>query len=128
MAENKNVYATFVDFTKFFDSINRKFIFYKLVKYEITGNIYKIIKSMYSNARYRVLVGGKISPNFPSNLGVKQGCPMSPILSNIFQNDVHDIFRDCDLVKLGDTALNSLSWADDLLLLSLSQKKVSRNA
>ena len=118
--ENKNVYAAFVDFTNFFDSINRKFLFYKLMKYGITGNIYKIIKSMYSNARF-VLVGGKISPNFPSNLGVKQGCPMSPFLLNIFQNDMHDIFGNCDPVNLGDTALNSLSWADDLLLLSLSK-------
>ena len=110
----------------FFDSINRKFLFYKLMKYGITGNIYKIIKSMYSNARYRVLVGGKISPKFSSNLGVRQGCPMSPILSNIFQNDMHDTFRDCDPVNLGDTALNSLSWPDDLLLLSLSKEGLQK--
>ena len=123
VAENKNVYAAFVD--KFF-LFNKQEISI-LQAYEIRDHWkYKIIKSMYSNARYRVLVGGKISPNFPSNLGVKQGCPMSPILSNIFQNDMHDIFRDCDPVKLGDTALNSLLWADDLLLLSLSKEGLQK--
>ena len=39
---------------------------------------------------------------------------------------MHDIFRDCDPVKLSDTALNSLSWADDLLLLSLSKEGLQK--
>ena len=42
------------------------------------------------------------------------------MLSNIFQNDLHDIFKtgNCDPVVLGDMSLNSLSWADDLMLIS----------
>ena len=46
---------------------------------------------------------------------------MSPILSNIFQNDLHDIFQGSDPIKMGDIHFNSLSWADDLLLLSTSE-------
>ena len=55
---------------------------------------------------------------------VKQGCSMIPILSNLFQNDIHDIFNDtdCDPVKLYETHFNSISWADDLLLLSCSRE------
>ena len=50
---------------------------------------------------------------------MKQGCPLSPILSNIFQNDLHEIFNDsCFPISLGDIKLNSLSWAYDLVLLS----------
>ena len=61
---------------------------YKLLKHGITGNVYNIIKSMYENPRYCVMVNGKASPYFTSSYGVKQGCSMSPILSNIFQNDL----------------------------------------
>ena len=53
--------------------------------------------------------------------GVKQGCSMSPILSNIFQNDLHDIFQGSDPIKMGDIHFNSLSWADDLSLLPASE-------
>ena len=42
-------------------------------------------------------------------------------MSNLFQNDLHDIFvKSCDPLKLGNMSLNSLSWADDLVLLSTS--------
>ena len=122
MKNGKKIYVAFVDFSKFFDTINRNFLFYKLLKYGITGNIYKVIKSMYANPQYFVMINGAISPKFSSSNGVKQGCSLSPILSNIFQNDIHDIFQGCHPVKIGDISINSLSWADDLLLLSSSKE------
>ena len=79
-----------------------------------------MIKSMYGNTRYSVRL---VSPRFIGNLGVKQGCCLSPTLSNIFQNDLQEIFSDgrCDPVLLGNTHLNSLSWADDLVLMSTNK-------
>ena len=63
-----------------------------------------------------------ITKSFLSTTGVKQGCNLSPLLSNLYQNDLHDIFDDtCDPVKLENMHVNSLSWADDLILLSDSQ-------
>ena len=56
---------------------------------------------MYDDPQYFVLVTGAISPKFSSSYGVNQGCSLSPILSNIFQNDIHAIFQDCDPVKIG---------------------------
>ncbi len=58
-----------------------------------------------------------------SSSGVKQGCTLSPTLSNIYQNDKHDIFNnECDPVELDGISLNLTSWADDLVLLSTSKK------
>ena len=54
---------------------------------------------------------------------MKQGCPLSPVISNIFQTYLHEIFKDnCNPVNIGTKKLNSLSWADDLVLMSTSQK------
>ena len=48
---------------------------------------------------------------------MKQGYNLSPTLSNIYQNDLHEIFDDsCDPVELNGPNINSLSWADDLVL------------
>ena len=71
---------------------------------------------------YSVLDNGAISPKFSSSYGVKQGCGLSPVLSNIFQNDIHDIFQDCYPVKIGAVPINSISWADELLLISCSKE------
>ena len=80
--ENKTVYTTFVDFSNIFDKINSKLLSYKLLRNNITGNVYNIIKSMYSNTSYQILVNGNVSPKLSASRG--PGCCMSPILSNIF--------------------------------------------
>ena len=121
---NKDVYIAFIDFSKFFDKINREMMMYKLLKYDISGPIYKIIKSVYCKTGYQVQIGDDISPMFYGDNGLKQGCCMSPTLSSIYQNDLHDMFRtdECDPLQLGSLLINSISWADDLILLSLSQQ------
>ena len=121
--QNKPLFVAFVDFSKFFDKINRTHLLYKLLKCGITGRVYDIVKSMYKDIGYRVRVNNHLSPRFTGSLGVKQGCCLSPTLSNIFQNDLHVLFKDsaCDPVKLGTKYLNSLSWADDLFLVSTTR-------
>ena len=120
---NKDVYVTFIDFSKFFDKINRHMMLYKLLKYNINGPIYNIIKSVYSRTGYRVKIGDDVSPLFYGQNGLKQGCCMSPTLSSIFQNDLHELFGspECDPIQLGSFIMNSISWADDLILISLSK-------
>ena len=121
--KNQIIYLAFVNFSKYFDMINRKLLFYKLLKYGITGHVYHVIKSMYDDTRYRVKIRDRYSPSFRGTSGVKQGCSMSPILSNMYQNDLHSIFAEgCDSVQLGETSINSISWADDLLPLSTSKR------
>ena len=78
---------------------------------------------MYSSVRYSVKLEDGTTPFFNSFIGVKQGCNLSPTLFNIFLNDVPNLFDDsCDPVRLGNTNLNCLLYADDLVLLSESQK------
>ena len=41
---NQRLFMAFVDFRKFYDTINRKNLLYKMLKAGITGNLYKVIK------------------------------------------------------------------------------------
>ena len=78
---------------------------------------------MYNNVFHRVKIDGLLSSPFKSNVGVKQGCVLSPILFNIFLSDLPDIFSyECDPIKLHDTDINCLMFADDLVLISESAK------
>ena len=97
-SQKKKVYVAFVDFSKFFDKINRHIMLYKLLKYGISGKIYQIIKSVYNDTSFAIKIGGRVSPKFTAINGLKQGCCLSPTLSNIFQNDLHEIFdNNCTL-------------------------------
>jgi hypothetical protein len=121
--KKQKIYLAFVDFSKYFDSIKREHLYYKMLRTGICGNFYHLIKAMYTNCHFSVKTRGGLSKPFLSTTGVKQGCNLSPTLANLFQNDLHDIFDNaCSPVTLGDITFNSLSWADDLVLCATTPK------
>ena len=120
---NKNggkIFACFVDLKMAFDTVPRVKLFHCLLKdYSIGGKFLKILQKIYEkNPVYVKLSDGLLQP-FNTTIGVKQGCVFSPILFNIFINKISDIFDEsCAPLKVNNIDVNSLLWADDLLLVS----------
>ncbi len=117
--KGRKLYLAFIDFSKFFDVLNRDILKNKLIRYGVTGKFYEVIKLYCSNSFYSVKTKHGITDYLEANNGVKQGCNLSPTLSNIYQNDMHTTFDEsCDPLTLNDENINPLSWADDLVLMS----------
>ena len=53
----EKVYACFVDFRKAFDSVWHEGLFYKLLKTNIGGNLYNLMKSLYCNSTCSIKIG-----------------------------------------------------------------------
>ena len=63
-----------------------------------------------------------------SDCGIKQGCPLSPMLFNIYVDDISDTFDEhCDPVCLTDIKLNHILYADDLALFSMTKEGLQRS-
>ena len=115
------IFACFVDFKKAYDSVWHKGLFYKLQNFGFSGKSMDLIKDIYSKTKCSVKSRTKLTQFFEFNKGVRQGCPMSPILFNMFVNDIFDIVdknTTSDIYLENGGKLNSLMYADDLILLS----------
>ena len=80
---------------------------------------------MYSSVKYCVKLANGYTNPIPSEKGLKQGCVLSPMLFNLFIDDIGNIFdKTCSPVSLVDIELNHLLYADDFILLSTSSESL----
>jgi hypothetical protein len=115
------LYACFIDFRKAFDNVWREALLCKLLQANIRGKLFNIIENMYRCDQACLKIGQQRSQFFPCNVGVKQGDVLSPNLFNLFINDLPDFLSgDTTAPVLGDTTIDSLLYADDLVIFSLS--------
>ena len=84
----KKIFCAFIDYKKAFDSVNRNYPWHKLLQHNIDGKMFKIIHNLYHHAKSCVRLGHMTSEFFHSNVGVRQGENLSPILFSLFLNDL----------------------------------------
>ena len=119
----KFLYVCFIDFEKCFDTIWRNGMLYKLINRGISGKLYEILKDMYSNVIMSVNLSSGVTDSFVTEIGLKQGCVLSPLLFKIFTDDLPSIFDNtCDGCTLYNSdSISCLMYADDLVIISSSK-------
>ena len=87
-----------------------------------------LVEDLYRKTKCAIKINGKTTVFFKYSKGVRQGCPLSPLLFNIFVNDVFDHVNEVsqnDPVQLGDNCpVNILMYADDLVILEKSESEL----
>ena len=88
----QSTFATFVDFRKAFDCVDRNLLRNKFQLNGIDGPMYNAIASLYSNTESCVSLNGFQTEWFNCTNGVRQGDNLSPTLFSIFINDLANDF------------------------------------
>ena len=120
-------YACFVDAKKAFDTVSRDCLWFKLTSLGLSGKILQGIHSLYSDVKCAVKVNTYMTSFLDVNLGVKQGCKLSPTLFALYINDLAQDIKNlgCGIdLEIGQLSL--LLYADDVVLIAPSEASLQR--
>ena len=125
---NKDVYCAFLDLEKAYDSVWRQAMFKKLDKlHKIPGDTLIWIKSMYANTKSCTRVGNKLSSIYQTHNGLQQGALSSPILFNLYINDLITELNQVQAgIHINNLAINNLLFADDIMLIASNKQQLQQ--
>ena len=114
-----------LDLANAFDRVRHEFLFQVMSRFGFAPGLISWVKACISSPWVAPLVNGRAAPFFQSSRGLRQGCPLSPLLYAIqaaslsFHLDHYKIQEDLlglSIVR-GLKAVNHTQFADDTLLL-----------
>ena len=108
----------FLDFEKAFDSVEWSWLFSTLEAFGLPPYFIHIVKMLYSSPLASVIINGHRSHSFEVGRGVRQGCPLSPLLFALAIEPLAIYIRSSSnlrgiLVPYTNTRLKLSLFADD---------------
>ena len=92
-----DLYMTFVDLTKAFDTVSREGRWKIMAKFGCPTKFIAMVRQFHDGMLERVQSDGEFSDPFPVTNGVKQGCVLAPALfSMMFSTMLTAAFQDSD--------------------------------
>jgi len=125
----RRTYVAFIDFEKAYDTVPIEGILRKLYLAGVSGKCLEFFRGLYANATVRVRTRCGMSEPIRVLRGLRQGCNASPLLFDVF---INDILAGCEHLGVrvmglaGDGREVGLLFADDLALMSSSRSRLRR--
>ena len=118
------LYACFVDLQKAYDTLQHHLLWDRLESIGVGHHMLAAIRSLYSSGTLSMKVAGTVGQPRLQQMGVRQGCPLSPTLFGLFFDGLHDHMHSCastaGIQLRSGKWVSSLVYADDAVLLSWS--------
>lgn len=116
-------FCCFLDLEKAYDRVWRDGLWKKLHEYGLRGKMWRTVKKIYERVESCVLVDGKSTGFFTIEVGVRQGCILSPILFDLFINGLAEVIKRIGKgVFYGNVRISILMFADDIVLIADNKK------
>jgi len=123
------IYGCFIDFQKAFEEVSRNALYYKPNNMNMSRLMINRNKQLYKRVAFCVKVrSNEITKPIKSQVGLRQGYQMSPILFSLFINDAHTLLQGIEIHPpyIEHTEIPVLLYADVLLMISKTQIGMQR--
>ena len=121
-----NVYGLFLDASKAFDRVDYVKLFNLLIAKGMDIKLVRCLLQMYTNQTLRVKWNNVISEEFNALNGVKQGGVLSPLLFNIYMDElIHRLRKSGVGCHVGPYYCSAFGYADDICIIANCIKDLS---
>ena len=121
----KPCYQAFFDIKGAYDSVDRSLLWPKCEKMGWDGDLIRLLKSLFNHVKVVVWVEGRQSKEVDKRVGLLQGSILSPILFNVYINDLPKTLRERHSgLNVSGTKINSLLYADEIVLVTSSARQL----
>ena len=127
--KEKNHKIISIDAEKAFDKIQHPFMIQTLQKVGIEGTYLNIIKVIYDKPTANIIINGENLKPFPLRSGIRQGCPLSPLLYHIVLEVLATAIQDKKEIKgiqIRKEEVKLSLFADDMILYIENPKDSTR--
>ena len=115
--KKKEYNIIFIDLAKAFDIVSHKSFSIGLKRKGIPDQVIATILDMYTESYTKITVGGKTARRIKINSGVKQGCPLSPLLFNLILDELIVRLKSLGIgIILGENLVSVMAFVDNLVL------------
>jgi hypothetical protein len=116
----QDVYICFVDYEKAFDRVNWKKLMNILRRIGVDYRDRRLIGNLYMGQTVMIRIEGENSEPGVLGRGVRQGCPLSPLLFNIYAEELirEALSKSSEGIKVGGKLINALRFADDQAIIA----------
>ena len=121
---DQEIYVCYVDYEKAFDRVDWKKLIRALRRIGIDWRERRLIGNLYMGQKIRIRIEGEYSEPGLIGRGVRQGCPLSPVLFNIYIEELNrEAMEDMEEgIKIGGKMIKALRFADDQAMMANSQE------
>ena len=121
----KPTFAAFLEMEKAFDKVDRNLLLLRLLQYGIDDKMYYSIKNMNGDNIARVEVNNLFTDWFNVSSGVRQGDNLSPVLFNLYINDLAIELKKLNYgVDIGGKKNCLLLYADDIVIVAENESNL----
>jgi hypothetical protein len=117
--KKEEVFCCFVDFQKDFDTVLREKLWHRMEELGVPIHLRVAIHRLYEEVKVKIRTSTAISESFRSDIGVKQGPPLSPTLFGLYIDKLEKWLnlQEGDGALLGEFVIRLLLYAYDLILI-----------
>jgi len=117
--------VVWLDLKNAFGSVPHNTIWDLMTRLDVPNHFTAVCREIYSDSTQKIRSKGGLTNPIKVTKGIKQGCPLSPLLFNLVLEGILPQLQQVGGYKFqGGTTVRALAYADDLCIIGLSKEDI----